>query len=330
MQKKFFVLGSNSFSGSNFINFLLKKNCKVIGVSRSNEYKKIYLPYTYSSNLKAFKFFKVNINNDLKKLKLIIKKFKPDYVVNYIAQGMVAESWLTPEDWYNTNIIAQVRLYKELSKFKFIKKFVHVTTPEVYGSAKGKVKENFNFNPSTPYAISRAATDMHLKKCFENFKLPIIFTRTSNVYGPHQQLYRIVPKTLLSARLKKKIDLHGGGTSKRSFIFIDDASAATYLISIKGKIGNSYHISTNKIISIKKLVRKISKITGKKFNDIANVSADRVGKDNYYNLSSKKIHDELNWKAKVDVDTGLKRTLQWIDDNFTNLAREKLNYTHKK
>ena len=243
---------------------------------------------------------------------------------------MVAESWLTPEDWYNTNIIAQVRLYKELSKFKFIKKFVHVTTPEVYGSTKGKVKENFNFNPSTPYAISRAATDIHLKKCFENFKLPIIFTRTSNVFGPHQQLYRIIPKTLLSARLKKKIDLHGGGKSKRSFIFIDDASAATYLISTKGKIGNSYHISTNKIISIKNLVKKISKITGKKFNDIANVSTDRVGKDNYYNLSSKKIYGELNWKPKVDVDTGLKKTLQWIDDNFANLAREKLNYIHKK
>jgi len=330
VQKKFLILGSNSFSGSNFINFLLKKNCKVIGISRSNEYKKIYLPYTNSSNLKAFKFFQVDINKNIKKLKLIVKKFRPDYVVNYIAQGMVAESWLWPEDWYNTNIIAQVNLYKELCKFKFIKKFIHVTTPEVYGSSKLRIKENFKFNPSTPYAISRAATDMHLKKCFENFKLPIVFTRTSNIYGPNQQLYRIVPKALLSARLGKKINLHGGGTSKRSFIFAEDVSAATYIISTKGKIGSTYHISTNKVISIKDLVKKISQITNKKFNNLAHISKDRIGKDNYYNLSSKKIRKELNWQDKIDINTGLKRTLTWVDDNFVSLKKEKLNYIHKK
>ncbi len=330
MRKKFLVLGSNSFSGSNFINFLLKKNQSVIGVSRSNEYKKIYLPYKNSPNFKNFKFYKININKNLKKLKIIVKKFKPDYIINYIAQGMVSESWLNPEDWYSTNIVSQVKLYKELSKFKFIKKFVHVTTPEVYGSTSGKIKENFNFNPSTPYAISRAAMDIHLNKYFENFKLPIIFTRTANVYGPHQQLYRIVPKSLLSARMSKKIDLHGGGLSKRSFIFVDDASEATYLISIKGKIGNTYHISTNKIISIKNLVRKICRISKTKFEKLVNVSNERIGKDHSYNLSSKKIKNELNWRAKIDLETGIHKTLQWIDKNIIYLSKEKLNYVHSK
>ena len=328
--KKFLILGSNSFSGSNFINFLLSKKCRIIGISRSKEYKKIYLPYKNSSNLKNYKFYKVDINKKLKKLNLIVRNFKPDYIVNYIAQGMVAESWIRPEDWYKTNILAQVNLYKELSQFKFIKKFIHVTTPEVYGSTKYKIKENFKFNPSTPYAISRAATDVHLKKYYENFKLPVIFTRTANIYGPYQQLYRIVPKALLSAKLKKKINLHGGGKSKRSFIFADDASAAMYLISIKGKIGSTYHISSNKTISIKDLVKKISVLTKIKFNNLVNISADRIGKDNYYNLSSKKIRKDLNWKDKVNIDTGLKKTLKWIDDNFIKLKKEKLNYIHKK
>jgi dTDP-glucose 4,6-dehydratase len=330
MKKKFLVLGSNSFSGSNFINFLLQKNCSVVGISRSNEYKRIYLPYKGSINLRSFKFYKININTNLKKLKFIIKKFRPHYVVNYIAQGMVSESWLNPEDWYETNIVAQVKLYKELFKFKFIKKFIHVSTPEVYGATRGKIKENFNFNPSTPYAISRATADIHLNKYFINFKLPVIFTRTANVYGPYQQLYRIVPKALLFARLNKKIDLHGNGTSKRSFIFIDDASAATYLISIKGKVGSTYHISTDKIISIKNLVKKISKITMINYNNLANITKDRIGKDSYYNLNSKKIKKEFNWKAKIDLSTGLKRTLQWIDNNLANLATERPNYIHKK
>lgn len=330
MKKKYLVLGSNSFSGSNFINFLLKKNCKVVGVSRSKEYKKVYLPYKNSHNLHNFKFFKININNDLNRLKLILKDFRPNYVVNYMAQGMVAESWIDPEDWYNTNIVAQVRLYKEMSKFKFIRKFVHVSTPEVYGSSRLKIKESFKFNPSTPYAISRATTDIHLKKYFENFKLPIIFTRTSNIYGPYQQLYRIIPKALLSARLNKKINLHGGGTSKRSFIYADDASSATYKISIKGNIGKTYHISTNKIISIKDLVKKIGTFTKKNFNNLVNISKDRIGKDDTYNLSSKKIRKELNWKPVINIDEGIKKTLNWIDDNYAILKKEKTNYIHKK
>jgi len=330
VKKKFLVLGSNSFSGSNFINFILKKNCKVVGVSRSKEYRKIYLPYKNSQNLNNFKFFKININNNLKKLKSVVRDFRPNYVINYIAQGMVAESWIDPEDWYNTNVISQVRLYKELSKFKFIKKFVHVSTPEVYGSSRSKIRESFKFNPSTPYAISRATTDIHLKKYFENFKLPVIFTRTSNIYGPHQQLYRVIPKALLSSRLNKKMNLHGGGSSKRSFIYVDDASAATYKISIRGKVGKTYHISTSKIISIRSLVKKISILTKKNFSSLVHISKDRIGKDDTYNLSSKKIRAELLWQDTINIDAGIKKTLKWIDDNYEVLRKEKLNYIHKK
>ena len=290
--KKFIVLGSNSFSGSNFINFLLRRNCEVIGISRSKQCNAVYLPYASSLNINLFKFYKLDINENLKKLLSIVKKFKPHYIVNYIAQGMVSESWLCPEDWYTTNVVAQVKIYKELSKFKFIKKFIHVTTPEVYGNAKSKTKENFNFNPSTPYAISRSTLDLHLKRYYENFNLPVIFTRTANVYGPGQQIYRIVPKAFLSARSNKKINLDGGGSSKRSFIYIDDASTATYLVSTRGKIGSTYHISTDKIISIRKLVKIISKMTKIKFQRLVNITRDRTGKDVSYNLSSKKIRKE--------------------------------------
>ena len=328
--KKFLVLGSNSFSGSNFINLLLSKNCKVVGISRSNQYNSVYLSYRSSVNIKSFKFYKLNINKNLKKLLSIVKKFKPNYIVNYIAQGMVSESWLNPEDWYETNIVAQVKIYKELSNFKFIKKFIHVTTPEVYGNIKNKTKENFSFNPSTPYAVSRATLDMHLKKYYEKFKLPIIFTRTANVYGPCQQLYRIVPNALLSARLKKRLDLHGSGLSKRSFIYIEDVSSATYLVSIKGKVGNTYHISTNKIISIKNLVKMISKITKTKFEKLVNVTRDRIGKDASYNLDSKKIRKELNWKPKINLNDGLMKTLKWVDDNEAFLKHQKFHYIHKK
>ena len=206
---KFLVIGSNSFSGSSFINFLLKKNHKIVGVSRSREKNALFASYKNQKNYKKnFKFYKVNINSskDLTRVKRIIYNFKPSFVVNFAAQGMVNESWNKPEDWYNTNIIAQTKLYKILNS-KFLKKIVHVTTPEVYGNKSSKITEKENFDPSTPYAVSRMALDLHLKLYFKNFGFPIIFTRTANVYGPTQDLYRIVPKTILFSKLKKKFIL---------------------------------------------------------------------------------------------------------------------------
>ena len=167
---------------------------------------------------------------------------------------MVEESWDKPIDWYTTNFLSNVKMLEKIKKFKFIKKFINFTTPEVYGNTDNWLKESFSFNPSTPYALSRAATDFHLKLIFKVDKFPVVFTRTANVYGPHQQLYRIIPKTIVSFIKNKNLQLHGGGRSFRSFIHIDDVSNALYLILKNGKVGETYHISTNKLISIKKLV----------------------------------------------------------------------------
>ena len=153
--KRYLVFGSNSFSGANFVKFLINKNIQTIGISRSSQLKKIYLPYFKSKKIKKFTFYKADINKDIKKIKKIIQKYKPSYIVNYIAQGMVAESWANPEDWYQTNIVSQTNLYKVLSNYRFIKKIIHVTTPEVYGNNNKKLTEKTKFNPSSPYAISR-------------------------------------------------------------------------------------------------------------------------------------------------------------------------------
>ncbi len=204
LKKKFLIIGSNSFSGASFIDFILSKKYEVIGVSRSNELKKEFLLYKTNRNIKFFKFYKIDINKikDRNNLYKIIKKSKPDYIINYSAQGMVAQSWIHPEDWYTTNLVSQSILYKNLIRFKFIKKIIHVTTPEVYGSNNRVIKENFNFKPSTPYAVSRAAMDYHLMNFQKNYDLPIIFTRTANIFGPGQQLYRIIPKTFMCAKKK--------------------------------------------------------------------------------------------------------------------------------
>ena len=209
---------------------------------------------------------------------------------------MVAESWLNPTHWYKTNIISQVALHDELRKRKFLKKYVHVTTPEVYGSTdSGWLKESFNFYPSTPYAVSRAACDMHLISFLKAYDFPVVFTRAANVYGPGQQLYRIVPRTFLSSLTGEKINLHGGGISERSFIHIEDVVNATLKIALDAEPGTSWHLSTEQAISIRNLVEKICDITGAEFNNIVNIGEERLGKDLNYLLDSKKVRSEFNW-----------------------------------
>jgi dTDP-glucose 4,6-dehydratase len=327
---RFLVIGSNSFSGSSFIQHLLKDGHEVMGVSRSEEIHQVYLPYKWSKDVPSgFQFFQVDINNDLESFQTYMKEFKPEYVVNFAAQGMVAQSWITPQDWYQTNVVGQVKLHDYLRKLDCIKRYVHVSTPEAYGSSDGWVKENYNFSPSTPYAVSRAACDLHLLSFFRAYNFPVVFTRAANVYGEGQQLYRIIPRTLIFARLGKKLQLHGGGHSVRSFIHIDDVADATLKIAINGSNGDTYHISTNDTISIRGLVDQICQITEIDFDDLVEETEDRLGKDQSYLLNSSKLRDELYWQDSISLEDGIKKTLTWVDDNLSCLKSLPMDYHHK-
>jgi dTDP-glucose 4,6-dehydratase len=330
MSNKFLVIGSNSFSGAQFIKYLLNNGNNVIGVSRSNEINDVYLPYKWGNKKENFKFYSIDINNQLAELVEILNDFKPEYIVNFAAQGMVAQSWETPQDWYQTNVVGQVKLHDQLRKLKFIKKYVHVTTPEAYGSTDGWIKESFNFAPSTPYAVSRAACDLHLMSFFKAYNFPVVFTRAANVYGPGQQLYRIIPRTMLYARLGKKMKLHGGGLSTRSFIHMDDVSAATFKIALDGIPGDSYHISTNETISIRGLVEKICELTKANFTELVEVSEDRLGKDQAYLLDSTKLRENFIWQDKINLEQGLIDTLSWVDNNIEILKSLPADYIHKQ
>ena len=330
MGNKFLVIGSNSFSGAQFIKYLIENGNKIIGVSRSKEINDVYLPYKWKSDNASFKFYSIDINHQLSELIDILNEFKPEYVVNFAAQGMVAQSWETPQDWYQTNVVGQVKLHDQLRKLKFIKKYVHVTTPEAYGSTDGWIKESFNFAPSTPYAVSRAACDLHLMSFFKAYNFPVVFTRAANVYGPGQQLYRIIPRTMLYARLGKKMKLHGGGLSTRSFIHMDDVSAATFKIALNGIAGESYHISTNDTITIRGLVEKICELTNTNFTELVEVSEDRLGKDQAYLLDSGKLRENFNWHDKINLEHGLTDTLSWVDNNIEVLKNLPADYLHKK
>jgi dTDP-glucose 4,6-dehydratase len=324
------VLASNSFSGSSFVDHLLTAGYKVIGLSRSTETPLVFALYKNNKNYENFTFQQVDLNSDLNAIAEIVSKHQVEFVFNFAAQSMVAQSWDSPEDWYQTNVVSLSLLGNLLIKEKSVKKFIHFTTPEVYGSTSGWLKESFNFAPSTPYAISRAAGDWHLKALFENNGFPVIFTRAANVYGPGQQLYRIIPKTILSALTGKKLSLHGGGKSIRSFIHINDVSTALTAIMNSGEVGQSYHISTNEMISIFDLVHGLASLLGVEINDLIEQGPERAGKDFAYQLSSEKIRSELGWRDEVTLVKGLEDTLDWAKSNLDTLMSLPDTYEHKR
>ena len=326
---KFVVIGSNSFSGSHFVSKLIDEKHQILGISRSREYEKVFTPYSWKVDRSDFTFIKADLNKDNLLISKKIKEFDPEIIINFAAQSMVAQSWDFPQDWYQTNVVSLSLLIDEIRKLPSLRKYVHVTTPEVYGSTTDWISENSQFSPSTPYAVSRAAGDMHLLTMYRAKNFPVVFTRTANVYGPGQALYRIVPKTILSALLNRNLRLEGGGTSRRSFIHIDDASEATYRVARLGAVGQTYHISTNELISIKQLVQKIfEKTNGDYAKNVVEIE-DRVGKDLGYFLDSSKIRKELNWQSKVSLDEGLKQTILWATENLQELSVKSLNYEHK-
>jgi len=329
MGNKFLVIGSNSFSGSHFVNFLLNQGEIVTGVSRSEEPNDVFLPYKSSPSNCNFSFKAIDLNHQLDELMELVTTWKPEYVVNFAAQGMVAQSWLYPEHWYQTNVVAQVKFHDCLRKCDFLKKYVHVTTPEAYGSTDGWQKEHFNFAPSTPYAVSRAACDLHLMSFFKAYKFPVVFTRAANVYGPGQQLYRIIPRTMLFGRLGIKLPLHGGGHSTRSFIHIEDVADGTYKIALGGIPGETYHISTRDSVSIRSVVEQVCNMLGLKFSEAVDVAEERLGKDQAYLLESSHLRDTLNWKDRISLEEGLKDTLRWVDTNLDVLKTLPNDYIHK-
>lgn len=323
-----FVVGSNSFSGATFSDFALQQGAKVIGTSRSQEPIDAFLPYKWHDHTN-FTFHPLDLNKHLTEITALLNEIKPAYVVNFAAQSMVGESWQNPGDWFMTNAVSTVKFHDVLRKCEFLKRYVHVSTPEVYGSCSGFVGEDFPFNPSTPYAVSRAAADMSLRTFRAAYNFPVVTTRAANVYGPGQQLYRIIPRTILFILLGKKLQLHGGGVSTRSFIHMRDVCDATYKIMVNGQDGDTYHISTNDVISIHDLVERICTKLGVDFDQHVEVVGERIGKDSAYHLDSTKVRTQLGWQDRIALDQGLDECIAWVRSHFDVLKAEPYDYQHK-
>ena len=326
------VIGSNSFSGSHFVRYVLEQGGEVLGISRSPRPRREFWPLAWDGGeplQSRFRFVQADLQRDLTSASAAIRDFAPRIVVNLAALGMVAESWQHPLDYYRTNVVAQVALHEFLRKLPGLHRYVHVGTPEVYGHTEGAIDESAPLNPTTPYAASRAACDLHLNTFLREYGFPVVWTRAANVFGPGQQLYRIVPRTLLALRLGRTLPLHGGGVSRRSFIHIRDVCVATLQIAQHGTSGERYHVSTPELVSIRELVEMMCELTGGRFDDVVQLAPERPGKDAAYHLDSGRLRRTLGWSDTIGLADGLKDTLAWVDSNLAELQTLPVEYVHR-
>ena len=327
------VLGSNSFIASHFIAHALHHtDSTVLGISRSPELSPVFLPYAYKMSYPdRFQFKQIDINAEFTTLADALDNFHPDCVVNYAAQAEVRNSWKWPEQWYQTNCLSVVRLTEHLRQQNYLKKYIAISTPEVYGATGVLVKESHHYHPSTPYAASKLAGDAHLFALHKNFDFPVAFTRAANVYGIHQQLFRIIPKTIISIKKGIKLPLHGGGKSRRAFIHAADTADCTMRVLEQGDIGDVYHIAPQtEPISIAELVRLICTLMGKSFDDVVEVQDENFGQDECFSMDASKAVEKMGWLPNVSLEKGLLETIAWITDNWDFISKQSLDYEHKR
>ncbi len=317
--KKIVVTGGLGFIGSNLIELLLKKNFYVINIDKG----------TYSSNLyntkdfiksKKYKYIKLDISN--KKILKIFTNYKPLGIFNLAAETHVDRSIDNPGNFIQSNIVGVYNLlecFKNFSK-KNKSKLIHISTDEVYGDVlKGRSDEKYPYQPSSPYAASKAASDHLVSSYIRTYNLPAIITNCSNNYGPKQHPEKLIPKLIYNIINNKPLPIYGKGTNSREWIYVKDHCEALIKIFKKGKIGEFYNIGSNKNLNNLQVSNELLQVSKKIIKLGKNVKIlfikDRPGHDLRYALNSDKIKKTLGWFPKTNFKDGIKLTFDWYYKN---------------
>ena len=307
---KLLVTGGLGFIGSNFILKLLENpNIEITNVD-AELYGSDHRNLSKIKNSNKYNFVKGNISN---------KKFmeeqieKCDCVVNFAAESHVDRSINDANPFLVSNIRGTFTILDIITKQK--KRMVQISTDEVFGSlTQGTANENSKFNPSSPYAATKAAAELLINSYSITYDTDVIITRCTNNFGPRQFVEKLIPKTIILANQNLKIPIYGKGNNIRDWIFVDDHCEGVEEVLFNGKSGESYNISANNEIDNITIVKKILEIMDKP-NDLIEFVEDRPGHDFRYSMDSKKISDELEWKIKTTFEEGLEKTIQWYLDN---------------
>ena len=228
-----------------------------------------------------------------------------------------------PKNFINSNILGIFNLlecFKKYYKKNKNIKLIHISTDEVYGDVlNGRSKETDSYNPSSPYAASKASSDYLVRSYIRTYNLPAIITNCSNNYGPKQHPEKLIPKLIYNILNNKVLPIYGKGKNSREWIYVTDHCEALIKIFRKGKLSNFYNIGSNTNLNNLMIVKKLLSIAKNKIKTGKKVKIefvkDRPGHDLRYAINSNKIRKEIRWKPKININKGLEKTLDWYLDN---------------
>ena len=331
---KIVVTGGLGFIGSNLIDLLIKNGFYVINIDKISYASNFYNTLDFKNN-KNYKFLKLNINNKNKLVK-IFNKYRPLGIFNLAAESHVDRSIDTPEQFINSNILGTFNLleaFRQFSKKNKKSKLIHISTDEVYGDIlKGRTKEKYPFNPSSPYAASKASSDHIVFSYIKTFGIKAIITNCSNNYGPKQHPEKLIPKMIYNIINNKPLPIYGNGKNSREWIYVKDHCEALIKIFKSGKIGETYNIGSNKNLNNIEICKNLLNIAkknikiGKKVK--INFIKDRPGHDKRYALDSSKLMKKLKWKPKKNFLSGINDTFKWYLSNkkyYRSLNKKDIN-----
>jgi len=267
------------------------------------------------SRLKNFKFVKGDIcSPDL--VSYVMTEEKIDTVMHFAAQTHVDNSFGNSFNFTQSNIFGTHVLLESAKCHKGIKRFIHVSTDEVYGEGETfeteAMKEDHNLEPTNPYAATKAGAEFLVKSYHRSFKLPCIITRGNNVYGPHQFPEKLIPKFTNQLMRGRVVTLHGDGSNTRNFLYVEDVARAFEVILHKAQPGQILNIGGDNELSNLEVAKQLIDILGfkDKENELITFVPDRKFNDLRYTINSSKLH-ELGWKEEMNWEEGLKITVDW-------------------
>jgi dTDP-glucose 4,6-dehydratase len=241
--------------------------------------------------------------------------------VHFAAESHVDRSILSPKPVVDTNFLGTFVMLEAARRHE-TKRFVHVSTDEVYGSIDPphEADESYPLRPSSPYSASKAGSDLLALSYFTTYKLPVVVTRASNNYGPYQFPEKLIPLMISNALDGKPLPIYGDGLQERDWLHVDDHCRAVAAVLEKGRPGQVYNIGGNRALPNRDVVRMILAATGMPESLMTPVE-DRPGHDRRYAITTAKLTRETGWTPQVEFEAGLAETVRWYRENAAWIAR---------
>jgi dTDP-glucose 4,6-dehydratase len=310
--KTYVILGGNGVFGVHAAFYLLDHADpkKVICVGRNPE-----KPEPFTLNLgkgdPRYAYHQIHVLYEQDRLFELFDVERPEVIINFAAQGEGAASWSKFWRFYETNAVALAKMTEELLHRDYLERWIQIGTSELYGSIDFPAKEDTPIQPTSPYAASKAAGDMHLLSISNVLKFPMNIIRPSNAYAPGQLLHRVIPKAVLCGLTGQKLPLHGGGRARKSYIHARDLGRAIHLVSERAPLGTVYNAGPPEPISIRDLVAKVAEAMNMSFDELCEVTGERLGQDSQYWLDSSAIKRDVGWEPTTSLADGIREMVDW-------------------